>query len=93
MAELAVTVYQPVAGLLGRPQPGGWKLEFAVAGEPALETALAQAGYGELAASLATPEMRRYYVVVVNGRADPARLQATVRGGDVVSILPVYVGG
>jgi hypothetical protein len=90
---LTVTLYQPVAGLLGHPQPGGWKLELAVEGEAALGSALAAAGYAELATSLATIEVARYYVVAVNGRADPTRLQAIVRGGDNVSILPVYVGG
>ena len=93
MGALAVTVYQPVAGLLGKPTPGGWRFDVSIDGEALLETALTEAGHGELATSLASARMAVYYVVVVNGRADPARLLARVREGDEVSILPVYVGG
>ena len=96
MGTASVVIYQPIATLLGHPEPGGMSLKVSVAGE---STTLREAMTGTdsytagFVNALEHGEASRISFIVVNGCVNHARMDSLVREGDVVSVLPVYAGG
>jgi len=96
MGSASVVIYQPIASMLGHPQPGGLSLKVPVGNKPtALRKALKnlKPSGAALIEALEQGKAANMFVVVINGHVNHRRLDSPVHEGDIVSIFPVYVGG
>jgi molybdopterin converting factor small subunit len=92
---VAITVYQPIASILGYKKPGGYKF-IIYTEEPVTLAELFELNeeYGEDLIKNLTGEPPKVMVTIaVNGNIRRDGLLTLVNDGDEVSVLPVYLGG
>lgn len=96
MGRVSITIYQPIAGLLGHPGLSSLNLQVPVEGTTKLRDAMRALGpYGaRLVRELKRGKASKISsIIAVNGSTVHAGMDALVSDGDQVSILPMYDGG
>ena len=92
---VTITVYQPIAGILGHKKPGGFKFSLYIE-EPVTLAELFELNEeygGGLIKNLAGEPPEVMVTIAVNGNIRRDGLLTLVNDGYEVSVLPVYLGG
>lgn len=93
MGRLSIRFFQPIAGAMGHPEPGGFKLETEIGSPITLRKTVASLKVNGLNLLAELQRKPIHITVAINGRPSALGLDTEVRDGDEVSILPIYGGG
>ncbi len=93
MGKISIQFFQPIASYLEYHEPGGFNLETDIDAPVPFRNVISSLNVNGINVLQQLQSGQFRVTVAINGRQNHLGLDAEVRDGDKVSILPIYGGG